>query len=116
MPATAPLTFAQGDDIYYDFVVVGADEVTPINLNGATIESQIRKSCNASSATVSFSVTYTDLENGKFKLSLNNTQTSAIPVKGCKQKYYYDVEMTQYNGDKIKLMTGTIVVQREITR
>ena len=116
MSASAPLTFSQGEDVFYDFSLVEADETTPISLVGATIQSQIRSGYN-SPLTAEFSVTYTDLINGKFRLSLTNEQTSSITVnKGDKQKYLYDVEMTQQDGTKKQLMRGTIVVTREITR
>lgn len=116
MTANAPLTFSQGDDIFYDFALVEGDETTPISLVGCTIESQMRKSYDSPVA-ATFNVTYTDLPNGKFRLSLTNAQTSAIPVtKGDKASYLYDVEMTQQNGTKVKLMRGKIVVTREVTR
>ena len=115
MAASAPLTFHQGDDLFYDFALVGADEVTPISLVGATIKSQIKKDYNKPVA-AEFSVTYTDMVNGKFQLSLTGAQTQAIQIaKGDKASYLYDVQMTQQNGQTVTLMRGKIVITRDIT-
>lgn len=117
MAASAPLTFHQGDDVYYDFVILEADEITPISLVGGTIKSQIKKNYNQP-VVAEFTVTNTDLANGQFRLSLTGAQTSAIPITGCntnKASYLYDVQLTQQNGQIKTLMRGKIVITREIT-
>lgn len=120
MAANAPLTFHQGDDVFYDFVVVGADEVTPIDLIGATITSSIKQNYNKP-VIENFTVTETDLSNGQFQLSLTSEQTAALPFSGtvsCKKdkvSFVYDVQMIQQNGQTITLMRGKIVVTRDVT-
>jgi hypothetical protein len=87
----------------------------PLNLVGYGITAQIRKNYTSSTA-VSFASTITDGANGKIKIELMDTQTSAIKSG----RHVYDVAI-QYGGfssnnQKIKVVEGTALVRPGVTR
>ena len=72
------------------FIDAGADYSTTVtvtdstgsalDLTGYSASAQIRKTYESTSATVSFTITFTsDRTTGKFDMSLTSTQTGAIP-------------------------------------
>jgi hypothetical protein len=94
-----------------------ADSLTdgPLNLVGYGVTAQIRKNYTSSSA-VSFTSTITDPVNGEIKISLTDTQTSALKSG----RHVYDVAI-QYGGfssnePKIKVVEGTALVRPGVTR
>lgn len=108
------LEFMQGDDVSFKFIHEDSDG-NPINLSGATIESQIRSDYEKD-VVASFVVVYDDLASGEYSLTLTKAITSAITVKGKQQLFVFDVEVTYNNGTRKKATKGTITIGREVTR
>lgn len=105
------------------FIDAGADFTTTVtvtdstgsalNLTGYTHAAQIRKSYDSTSATVAFTTATTDASNGKFTLSLTNTQTAAIPHG----RYVYDAVITQTSGGtKTRVVEGIVTVNPRVTQ
>ena len=104
------------------FIDAGADFTTTVtvtdstgsalNLTGYTHAAQIRKSYDSTSATVAFTTTTTDASNGKFTLSLTNTQTAAIPHG----RYVYDAVITASGGTKTRVVEGIVTVNPRVTQ
>jgi len=108
------LSFPQGDDKTYKFYVKDKDG-NPINLIGATLESQIRKDYNGD-VVATFDCELVDPYNGTFTAKMDNETSSSLPIKGSKTRFVFDIELTYSNGDKTKIVYGNLVITREVTR
>ena len=89
---------------------------TAINLTGASLASQIRKTQASSDILASFSVTVTDAANGKATLSLTAAQTSALPATAAAAYWKHDVLLTRADGVKIRILEGDVTVDAAVTR
>lgn len=108
------LSFPQGDDKHYSFRLSGSNG-EPINLVGASVESQIRKTYD-SDVVATFDCVVSDPQNGKLIVSMDNSTSSNLPVSGSKSKFVFDIEITYSNGDKAKVVYGNLIITREVTR
>jgi len=90
-PSVYNLSIYIGCDFSLAFQLLQEDEVTPINLTGTTIKSQIRLREDVTSTLLaSFVVTVPAPTDGTFYLSLTDTITSAITAAFG----FYDVLLT----------------------
>ena len=104
------------------FIDAGADFTTTVtvtdstgsavNLSGYSHAAQIRKSYDSAAATVAFTTATTDASNGKFTLSLTNTQTAAIPHG----RYVYDAVITASGGTKTRVVEGIVTINPRVTQ
>lgn len=109
MAVTANLYIDAGTDYENTITVIGSNG-SPLNLDGYTLKSQMRKSYT-SSTFFNITVTIVDAENGQIKLSLTSTQSELIPAG----RWLYDVEIT-LNGYKTRVVEGIVVVTPQITQ
>ena len=79
---------------------------TPTNLTGFTVQSQMRKHPDSSTAHT-FTVGITSAADGKINMSMTDTTTSGIKPG----RYVYDVLATRPNGDKLIVLEGTVNVR-----
>lgn len=111
MAMTAYLDIDQGSD-FTAAIDLENDDGTPMNLSGASIYSQFRKSYNSSTA-YSFTCEITDAVNGKFSLKLPGTTSSNIKPG----RYLYDVEvLNTLTNAKNRVIEGIITINPEITK
>jgi hypothetical protein len=96
---------------YSNIITVGSTTGAPLDLTNYTVASQMRKSYT-SSTFYNFTASVYDAVNGKVRLQLNATQSGAI-VPG---RYLYDVEITDINGAKTRVIEGIVTVTPEITK
>jgi hypothetical protein len=89
---------------------------TAINLTGATLASQIRKTQSASDILATFSVTVTNASAGTATLSLTPTQTAALSVTPVDSYWKHDVLLTRDDGVKIRILEGDVEVDAAVTR
>jgi len=108
MAKSIDLTIDQGS-IFYANLQHLDDNKAPISLAGYTIASQIRRSYYSANA-ASFSVSSTDLANGKIQLSFTSTQTGLIKPG----RYVYDVEATS-GSSTIRIFEGDVTVTPGVT-
>jgi hypothetical protein len=104
------------------FIDAGADFTTTVtvtdsagsavDLTNYTLASQIRKTYESSTATVAFTTTKTAATSGQFTLSLNNTQTAAIPHG----RYVYDAVITSGSSVKTRVVEGIVTVNPRVTQ
>jgi len=78
----------------------------PTNLSGYTVESQMRKHPDSSTA-YNFTVGITSAADGNLTLSMTDSDTSLIKPG----RYVYDVMATRPNGDKLIVLEGTVNVR-----
>ena len=92
-------------------ITVKGSDGLPLNLDGFTVQSYIRKSY-ASKAHVNFNATIYSITGGQIRLSLNNTDTDAIKPG----RYMYDVEIQSPIGERLRVSEGIIIFTPQITK
>lgn len=83
--------------------------VTPLNLASATWRAQLRKTATSSDVLATFSVTVTDVANGKATVSLSETQTASIPVSPCESGWAHDVFVHLPDGRDLNVVPLTLI-------
>ena len=109
--ATISNLFVDAGANYSNIITVAATNGQALNLTGYTVASQMRKSYTSSTA-YNFTATVYDAANGKVRLQLDSTQSSAIPAG----RWLYDVEITSPNGFKTRVVEGIVTVSQQITQ
>lgn len=89
MGAVLNISVDQGSTFTTEITLMQSDGVTPIDLTGFTLRSEIRKTYQSTTVTASFLLTVLDVVGGKIRLELLDTTTEAIK----KGRYVYDVEL-----------------------
>ena len=85
----------------------------PYNLNGFTVRSQARKSYISANATITFTTSVLDANNGVIELSVDAPTTANVPYS----KLVYDVLLTQTStGTVSRVLEGQIFVSPTATR
>lgn len=109
--ATISNLFVDAGSDYSNIIAVSATTGQALNLTGYTVASQMRKSYSSSTA-YNFTASIYDAINGKVRLQLNSTQSSAIPAG----RWLYDVEITSPSGTKTRVVEGIVTVTPQITQ
>lgn len=110
------LTFNQGETVSFPVVMTGPDEVTPTDLTGATITSDVRKEYNTD-VVASFTIVETDLVNGSFSINLSSAITEALPMntKGRITSFVFDVDIKYADLTVDTPISGYLKVTRRVT-
>jgi hypothetical protein len=91
------------------------DEITPIDLTGASAKMQVRDTKGGSK--IAFTLTSPsggisiNEETGTLSISITPTQTNKLFYP----KSSYDIMMIDSNGNKIKLLEGFMTLSRSVT-
>lgn len=94
-------------------ITIKDGDSTAINITDYTCESQMRPSFSSdTSYDITCTISEPDSTSGILKLSLTDTETSAIPAS----RYWYDVELTDDSANKTRLIEGNITVTAEVTK
>ena len=101
----------QGADFSKTFTVT-TDGSTAYDISGLTLQAQMRKSYDSSSATATFTATVVSGSAGTYKLTLSNSTTANI-TSG---RYVYDVELILADSTIEKVHYGLITVHPEATK
>ena len=99
-----------GENFYRDFYLDNIDG-TSLDLTGYTGKSEVRKHPDSVGAATTFSLTFVDRTNGRFRLSLSKAQTSTLKPG----RYSYDVMFTDSSNKKSIVVEGNILATQEIT-
>lgn len=83
--------------------------VTPVNLTGAIWRAQLRRTPASSEVLATFSVTVTDVAGGKATVSLNQTQTGAIPPSPVESGWSHDVFVSLPDGRDLNVVPLTMI-------
>ena len=109
MATKANLVIDQGSTFSTDLSLTD-ENGDPLDLDGYTANSQIRKWYTSTTASGTFT-TYINVPDGTITLSLSDTQTGAL-VSG---RYVYDVEIN--NGVTVsRVVEGIVTVTPQVTR
>jgi len=101
----------QGADFSRTFTVT-TDGSTAYDISSLTLQAQMRKSYDSSSATATFTATVVSGSDGTYKLTLSNSTTADI-TSG---RYVYDVELILADSTIEKVHYGLITVHPEATK
>ena len=82
----------------------------PTNLTGFTLQSQMRKHPDSTTA-YDFTVGITSAVEGKVTLSMNDGQTALIKPG----RYVYDLMLTRPNTEKVIALEGQVLVRAGVT-
>ena len=101
----------QGADFSKEFTVT-TDGSTAYDISGLTLQSQMRKSYDSSSATATFTASVVTGSSGIYKLVLSNSTSASITAG----RYVYDVELILADSTIEKVHYGLITVNPEATK
>lgn len=106
------LTIDQGATYTNAITVYQADGVTPMNLTGFTVASQMRKNYTSTNYHTFPAALVSPYSSGKINLTLTAAQSAAIKAG----YYYYDVEITASGGAVTRVMEGKICIKPNVTK
>jgi hypothetical protein len=109
--ATISNLFVDAGSDYSNIITVSSTNGQPLNLSGYTVASQMRKSYS-SSTVYAFTASVYDASNGKVRLQLSASNSSAIPAG----RWLYDVEITSTAGAKTRVVEGIVTITPQITQ
>jgi len=109
--ATISNLFVDAGSDYSNIITVSSTNGQPLNLSGYTVASQMRKSYS-SSTVYAFTASVYDAANGKVRLQLSASASSAIPAG----RWLYDVEITSASGTKTRVVEGIVTITPQITQ
>ncbi len=107
---TTNLLIYTGTDFSQVFQLADDASETLLNLTGYSSIAKMKKHGNSSTSTT-FTTVFSDISNGKVKLSLTATQTESLTPG----RYYYDL-LLYNNGENTKAVEGEIIVKKSVTR
>jgi hypothetical protein len=109
--ATISNLYIDAGSTYSNIITVSSANGQPLNLNGYTVASQMRKSYQ-SSVFYNFNASIYIANQGKVRLQLTGAQSEAIPPG----RYLYDVEITSPSGNITRVVEGIVTVNPQITK
>lgn len=120
MAATIDLSIDQGTHFKRVLTINGNETPTPLpkDLTGYSFSGQARAAYAATTAAFSFTFTIRTQSGGdlgKVEMSLTPADTSAITLTAAKA-YVYDVEMTDADGNVMRIFQGKATLNPEVTR
>jgi len=110
------LSFVQGDDVTFPVTMTAAGSPSVVDLTGSTITADIRKEYT-SSVVGSFTISATDLANGKFSLVLPSSVSSLLPTNtGTKvTSFVFDVQVAWPSTSIQTIISGYLKMQHQVT-
>lgn len=108
------LSFYQGDSVDFT-IILQDDQAIPvaIDLTGSTIESILKEEFS-STTEYPFTIVETDLTNGTFHITMNSTDTLALPITGsnARKSFVFDIKVTYQSGLVETPIYGDMIVDR----
>jgi hypothetical protein len=93
-------------------LTVTTDGSTAYDLSGLSLQAQMRKGFDSSSATATFTTSLVSATSGTYKLTLSNSTTASITAG----RYVYDIELNLADSTIEKVHYGIITVNPEATK
>lgn len=111
----------QGSDFVLNMALLDADD-QPINLIGAQIIGQIRKTASSEKIEVEFDFIPVNLALGEFIISLPAAKSSMLKVlpsfaaERTITQYAYDIKVVYSDGSINRILTGIVNISPEVTK
>lgn len=115
------LDIDQGSDFILNMTLLDAED-QPVDLVGAQILGQIRKTASSDSVETEFDFIPVNLANGEFIISLPAAKTAKLKVmpsysaERAITQYAYDVKIVYPDGSINRILSGVISISPEVTR
>lgn len=118
--AALDLEIRRGASFFFDLQLT-LDDGTPLDITGATVAAQIKKSRTSKLPPMaSFVCSVTDYVLGKVHFELSPEDTEALPVADCPDSCLsscqWDAAMTDGAGTVIPLFYGSVDILAEVTQ
>ena len=104
------ITINSGEDFSQTFTLESTDSSSPLNLDGYTVTSQMRKHAGSSTKT-DFTTSIVSASNGIIKIVLANTATVNLKAG----RYVYDI-VIEKDSVKTRVLEGMVLVRQGVTR
>ena len=105
------ITINSGEDFAQTFTLESSDSSSPLNLDGYTVTSQMRKHAGSSTKTDFITSIVAPASNGIIKISLANTSTVNLKAG----RYVYDI-VIEKGSIKTRVLEGMVLVKQGVTR
>lgn len=109
--ATSSNLFVDQGSYFSRFLTIQTPSGTAYPLDGYTVASQMRKN-GGTSIGYTIQATIVDAPLGRIKLFLESADSEVIPSG----RYFYDVEITDDDGEKLRVLEGIIVINPQMTK
>jgi hypothetical protein len=109
--ATISNLYVDQGSFYRTYVTVAGTDGVALDLTGYTAAAQMRKSYS-SSVSYNFQISISNPTQGRVRIELSSTQSRNIPAG----RYLYDLEVTDSNGEKLRVIEGIVTINPEITK
>lgn len=83
-----------------------------VDITGYTFAGQIRTAATSSNVAGTFAISIANASAGRITWNMTSTNSTLVPAQQC----VYDLEMTQANGDVVRLLEGYVNVKSNVTR
>lgn len=111
MSAKYDFTLYQGATFSTTLQIKDAND-DAVDITNYTFAGQIRTSHHSGDIQATFDITVANAATGTVSWQLSSTNSALVPAQQC----VYDVEMTQSNGDVIRILEGFVDVKANVTR
>lgn len=103
----------QGDDYSLQMIISDSNEV-PINITGYQFACKVRETAESQEVILEADCVIHDAKNGVLNINFSSGDTSNIDTDGEyygeTNSYYYDVQQTNINGQKERIIQGKFIV------
>jgi len=103
--------FAQGAT-FNRTIVIKDDVGDPLDLTGNSLAGQIRTTAQSNTIAGEFVFVIVDAVAGICSWKMPSADSALVPAQQC----VYDVELTQANGDIVRILEGFVNVTANVTR
>ena len=104
------IVIEQGFDFSAVFELENTETAGPLDMNGFTLSSKLKKTHSSSSSTI-FTSLITNASNGLISISLSNEQTKNLKPG----RYVYDIKVVDDNNIEKKVVEGSALVRPGVT-
>lgn len=112
------ITVNQGDD-YSLQMIVSDGKNTPIDITGCTFACKVRETAESQEVIAEAECVISDAPNGVLNINFSSEVTGNIDTDGDyygeTNSYYYDVQQTNVNGRKERIVQGKFIVSPGIS-
>ena len=103
----------QGDDYSLQMIISDSHEV-PINITGYKFTCKVRETAESQEVILEAKCVIHDAKNGILNINFSSSDTGNIDTDGEyyeeTNSYYYDVQQTNINGQKERIIQGKFIV------
>ena len=108
---TTNIVIHTATDFEQIFVLESEDSDSALNLSGYSGCAKLKK-YESSSPAVNFEVSITNTQLGKVRIALGSTMTTGLKPG----KYFYDLLLNSPTGTTTRVVEGTALVKKSVTR